>query len=197
LQVITDAELPAPLDRYTDAQLRAADPTLARLRRAYNESLDAVGNDGIAQLKAWPERVRAATEPQYSYTVRGREVRGDNYSETLSHNAIPKLAVPTYQDWGDVLRFLGNENLPGEYPFTAGVYPYRREEEDPIRMFAGEGMPERTNKRFHYLAGGHTAKRLSTAFDSTTLYGEDPDPRTGHLRAASAIRASRSRRSTT
>jgi methylmalonyl-CoA mutase len=177
LQAVGDKELPAPLERYTDGQLKSDDRTLASLRAAYNGALDAVGNDALAQLKSWPERVRAATEAQYSYTVRGREVRGENYSETLSHNTVPKIAVPTYQDWGDVLQFLGNENLPGAYPYTAGVYPYRREEEDPIRMFAGEGMPERTNKRFHYLASGHAAKRLSTAFDSTTLYGEDPDPR--------------------
>jgi methylmalonyl-CoA mutase len=177
LQAIGDAELPNPLERYGDPQLSIADGTLARLRGEYNAALEAVGSAAIAQLKAWPERVRSATEPQYSYTVRGREVRGDNYSETLSHNHVPKLAVPTFRDWGDVLCFLGNENLPGAFPYTAGVYPYRREEEDPIRMFAGEGMPERTNKRFHYLASGHAAKRLSTAFDSTTLYGEDPDPR--------------------
>jgi methylmalonyl-CoA mutase len=177
LQAIGDSRLPAPLERYADADLGCDERTLANLRAAYNAALDAVGHEALAQLRAWPDRVRAATDAQYSYTVRGREVRGENYTETLSHNAVPKIAVPTYQDWGDVLRFLGNENLPGAYPYTAGVYPYRREEEDPIRMFAGEGMPERTNKRFHYLASGHAAKRLSTAFDSTTLYGEDPDPR--------------------
>jgi methylmalonyl-CoA mutase len=109
--------------------------------------------------------------------VRGKEIRGDNYVETLSHNKVPKLAVPKYRDWGEQLRFLLKENLPGQFPYTAGVYPYRREAEDPTRMFAGEGGPERTNRRFHYVAGGHGAARLSTAFDSTTLYGEDPDER--------------------
>src|SRR6185295_19564124 len=108
LQAIGDAELPPALERYRDQQLATDDRTLARLRSEYNAALEAVGSDGMAQLKAWPERVRAATEPQYSYTVRGREVRGDNYTETLSHNQVSKLAVPTYQDWGDVLRFLGN-----------------------------------------------------------------------------------------
>ena len=112
-----------------------------------------------------------------SYTVRGKEIRGDNYVGTLSHNQVPKLAVPHFADWGEQLTFLLKENLPGQFPYTAGVYPYRREEEDPTRMFAGEGGPERTNRRFHYVAGGHGAARLSTAFDSTTLYGEDPDPR--------------------
>ena len=109
--------------------------------------------------------------------MRGREVRGANYTETLSHNKVPKLAVPQYRDWGDLLTFLLKEHLPGHFPYTAGVYPYRREEEDPTRMFAGEGGPERTNRRFHLLAAGHGAARLSTAFDSTTLYGEDPDER--------------------
>jgi len=85
--------------------------------------------------------------------------------------------VPRFSDWGEQLTFLLKENLPGQFPYTAGVYPYRREEEDPTRMFAGEGGPERTNRRFHYVAGGHGAARLSTAFDSTTLYGEDPDER--------------------
>ena len=109
--------------------------------------------------------------------MRGRELRGANYSESLSHNPIPKLAAPRLDGWGEILRFVQNENLPGAYPYTGGVYPYRREEEDPTRMFAGEGAPERTNRRFHYLASGHEATRLSTAFDSTTLYGEDPDLR--------------------
>ena len=90
---------------------------------------------------------------------------------------MPKLAVPKFRDWGEILHFILTENLPGAYPYTGGVYPYRREEEDPTRMFAGEGAPERTNRRFHYVAGDHGAARLSTAFDSTTLYGEDPDTR--------------------
>ena len=85
--------------------------------------------------------------------------------------------MPRAVDWGEILAFVFNENLPGAYPYTAAVYPYRREQEDPTRMFAGEGPPERTNRRFHYVAGDHAAARLSTAFDSTTLYGEDPDPR--------------------
>jgi methylmalonyl-CoA mutase len=120
---------------------------------------------------------KSATDDEYAYTVRGREIRGANYTETLSHNKVPKLAVPGYRDWGDLLTFLLKEHLPGHFPYTAGVYPYRREEEDPTRMFAGEGGPERTNRRFHLLAAGHGAARLSTAFDSTTLYGEDPDER--------------------
>ncbi len=93
----------------------------------------------------------------YSYKVRDRVVTGENYTREPQPRADPKLAVPKYKDWGEILRFLFLENLPGAYPYTAGVYPYRREEEDPTRMFAGEGAPERTNRRFHYLAGGHSA----------------------------------------
>jgi methylmalonyl-CoA mutase len=177
LEALGDPALPQPLDRYAGPQLDDADQTLARLRREYNAALDAVGGEGIALLKEWPGRARAATDPQYCYPVRGREVRGENYSETLSHQQVPKIAIPPYRDWGELLRFLLLENLPGAYPYTAGIYPYRREDEDPTRMFAGEGAPERTNRRFHYLAAGHKSARLSTAFDSATLYGEDPDER--------------------
>ncbi|EQD59126.1 methylmalonyl-CoA mutase, large subunit, partial [mine drainage metagenome] len=108
---------------------------------------------------------------------RGKTIHVDNYRESLSHQKIPKIAPPQYRDWGDLLRFLMRENLPGGYPYTGGVYPYRRTGEDPTRMFAGEGTPERTNRRFHYLSLGQPAARLSTAFDSVTLYGEDPAPR--------------------
>ena len=104
-------------------------------------------------------------------------MQGDNYIESLSHQKIPKVAAPHYRNWGELLRFLQKENLPGAYPYTAGIYPYRRTGEDPIRMFAGEGTPERTNRRFHYLSHGQKATRLSTAFDSVTLYGEDPHTR--------------------
>lgn len=179
LRTLADPALPAPLDRYPDAALadQAAEPAVIRLRGAYNDALDAVGVEGVNLLRQWPTQARSATEAQYVYSVRGREIRGENYTETLSHNRVPKLAVPQYRDWGELLSFLLRENLPGQFPYTAGVYPYRREEEDPTRMFAGEGGPERTNRRFHYVAGGNAAARLSTAFDSTTLYGEDPDPR--------------------
>jgi methylmalonyl-CoA mutase len=178
LRTLGDPLLPAHLDRFAGAALNdAADVTRSRLRDAYNDALDAIGPESVELLRRWPALAKSATDEQYSYVVRGREIRGDNYTKTLSHSSVPKLAVPQYRDWGEVLKFLLKENLPGHFPYTAGVYPYRREEEDPTRMFAGEGGPERTNRRFHYLAGGHGAARLSTAFDSTTLYGEDPDPR--------------------
>ncbi len=179
LKALRDAPLPAALDRYPAGALAAADADATRreLRSAYNQALDAIGNEGLEELKRWPERAKSVTEPTYTYQVRDKAVTGENYSQTLSHQRIPKIAVPRFRDWGETLHFLLTENLPGAYPYTCGVYPYRRTEEDPIRMFAGEGGPERTNRRFHYLAQGHGATRLSTAFDSTTLYGEDPDTR--------------------
>jgi len=178
LQALDDPDLPAPLERYADAALAdVEDASRARLRAAYNDALEAVGAEGVDLLRRWPAVAKSATDEEYAYVVRGREVRGGNYTETLSHNKVAKLAVPRFRDWGELLTFLLKEHLPGHFPYTAGVYPYRREEEDPTRMFAGEGGPERTNRRFHLLAAGHGAARLSTAFDSTTLYGEDPDER--------------------
>jgi methylmalonyl-CoA mutase len=177
LRALGDADLPAPLDRYAESTLGAGDATVQKLRRAYNAALDEVGAEGVALLREWPARREAAAADEYRYRVREREVRGPNYSESLSHLRLPKIATPGFADWGAQLAFLLTENLPGAYPYTGGIYPYRREDEDPTRMFAGEGMPERTNRRFHYLARGHQATRLSTAFDSTTLYGEDPDER--------------------
>jgi len=179
LRALHDAALPAPLERYSQDALNdaAADGTRRELRAAYNAALDSIGTHGIAELQRWPQRVKEITQQQYTYKVRERLVTGENYTLSLSNNPIPKLAAPKSGEWGEILAFILSENLPGSYPYTGGVYPYRREEEDPIRMFAGEGGPERTNRRFHYLAGGHGATRLSTAFDSTTLYGEDPDTR--------------------
>ena len=178
LRALSDPVLPAALKDYDEAGLRAeGDASLQALRRQYNESMAALSDRSRKLLREWPERVKATRADRYTYQVRGREISGDNYFETLSHQRVPKLALPALSDWGDQLRFLREENLPGGYPYTAGVYPYRRELEDPTRMFAGEGTPERTNRRFHYLSAGHPATRLSTAFDSVTLYGEDPDPR--------------------
>ncbi|HUN75189.1 MAG TPA: methylmalonyl-CoA mutase family protein [Steroidobacteraceae bacterium] len=176
LKALGEPGLPQPLEPIPESALEAPG-TLRALGAAYNRALDELGPEALAELKAWPARVRAATEETYSYEVRGRRLTGENYTESLARLRVPKLAVPRYRDWGEMLRFVLTENLPGAYPYTGGVYPYRREEEDPTRMFAGEGPPERTNRRFHYLAHGHSAVRLSTAFDSTTLYGEDPDTR--------------------
>ncbi len=125
----------------------------------------------------WNEKVNKYKSELYSFKVRGKEVNIRTHTESLSHSQIPKVALPKYQAWGDVLRWSLQENVPGEFPYTAGLYPFKREGEDPTRMFAGEGGPERTNRRFHYVSLDMPAKRLSTAFDSVTLYGNDPDHR--------------------
>ncbi len=178
LEVLEDPALPAPLEPYpTAAALGDEDGARGLLRQRYNAALEAMGSEAVALLREWPERVKSAEADTYTYTVRGRKVRGENYTHSLSQLRIPKLALPRHRDWGDRLRFLLTENLPGGYPYTGGVYPYRRTAEEPTRMFAGEGDPERTNRRFHYLARDQVATRLSTAFDSATLYGEDPDER--------------------
>ncbi|CAN1530509.1 Sbm Methylmalonyl-CoA mutase, N-terminal domain/subunit [Flavobacteriaceae bacterium] len=122
----------------------------------------------------WNEKVNTYKNPVYTFKVRDREIKMATHTESLSHSQIPKIALPKYQAWGDILRWCLQENVPGEFPFAAGLYPFKREGEDPSRMFAGEGGPERTNKRFHYVSAGLPAKRLSTAFDSVTLYGNDP-----------------------
>lgn len=128
-------------------------------------------------IDGWAEKVKKYTDDNFMYTVRGKEINVQSYTETLSHLKIPKIAMPRYHDWGDVLKWNLRENVPGEFPYAAGVFPFKRENEDPTRMFAGEGGPERTNKRFHYVSAGMPARRLSTAFDSVTLYGADPDVR--------------------
>mgnify|MGYP006423411745 FL=1 len=110
----------------------------------------------------------------YSFKVRDKEIKVRTHTESLSHSQIPKVATPVYRSWGDWLDWALQENVPGQFPYTAGIYPFKREGEDPTRMFAGEGGPERTNRRFHYVSLGMPAKRLSTAFDSVTLYGNDP-----------------------
>ncbi len=150
------------------------DRTLLTLRQRYNDAVQSLSNENLKLLREWPARLKSITDDVTHYEVRGKAIAVENYRESLSHQKIPKIAAPTYKSWGELLTFLGKENLPGYYPYTSGVYPYRRTGEDPIRMFAGEGTPERTNRRFHYLSQGLPAARLSTAFDSVTLYGEDP-----------------------
>jgi methylmalonyl-CoA mutase len=128
-------------------------------------------------LASWDELARNYTAEHFVFRVRDRDVRLPNHVRSLSGLAIPKVALPKYRSAGDRLRWLLQENVPGRFPFAAGVYPFKRTAEDPTRMFAGEGGPERTNVRFHYLSFGQPYKRLSTAFDSVTLYGEDPATR--------------------
>jgi methylmalonyl-CoA mutase len=128
-------------------------------------------------IQNWAAKVKTYKDPQYVFKVRDKEIKIDTHSESLSHQQIPKVALPKYTAWGDLLTWILQENVPGEFPYTSGLYPFKRTGEDPSRMFAGEGGPERTNKRFHYVSAGMPAKRLSTAFDSVTLYGNDPDLR--------------------
>ncbi|CAI8155852.1 MAG: Fused isobutyryl-CoA mutase [Polaribacter sp. SA4-10] len=125
----------------------------------------------------WQEKVEKYKKPIYTFKVRDKEINIETHTKSLSHSDIPKIALPKYRAWGDLLRWNLQENVPGEFPYTAGLYPFKRTGEDPTRMFAGEGGPERTNRRFHYVSLGMDAKRLSTAFDSVTLYGNDPGNR--------------------
>ena len=175
------AESLDPSVRWGDGQKDDAssgvDRSMLLLRQRYNAALKELSHEAIAQLRQWPQLYASVTAEVNEYQVRNKTIRVDNYRESLSHQKIPKVAPPKSKDWGELVGFLGKENLPGHYPYTGGVYPYRRSGEDPTRMFAGEGTPERTNRRFHYLSQGGAATRLSTAFDSVTLYGEDPAPR--------------------
>jgi len=179
LRDLEDPALPNALALYAAEHLTAADAdrTLLTLRQRYNDAVQSLSSDSLKLLREWPARLKSITDEFNEYKVRDKVIRVENYRESLSHQKIPKIAAPTFKSWGELLVFLGKENLPGEYPYTGGVYPYRRTGEDPIRMFAGEGTPERTNRRFHYLSLGQPAARLSTAFDSVTLYGEDPAER--------------------
>ncbi len=128
-------------------------------------------------LRNWEKLSAQYRNPVFSFKVRKKEINIDTHTHSLSKNQIPKVALPKYTAWGDLLKWMLQENVPGSFPFTSGIYPFKRKGEDPTRMFAGEGGPERTNRRFHYVSLDMPAKRLSTAFDSVTLYGQDPDER--------------------
>lgn len=128
-------------------------------------------------IEEWPQKAQQYADDFYIFKVRDKEIKIQTYHTSLSNSRVPKVSLPKYEAWGDLLKWGLKENVPGEFPYTSGVFPFKREGEDPTRMFAGEGGPERTNKRFHYVSKDMPAKRLSTAFDSVTLYGEDPDYR--------------------
>lgn len=147
------------------------------LAQEYEKIVSQMDYECRQKLQNWITTKALFTAEKYQFKVRDKIIEQDLYTETLSHLKIPKVALPKYQDWGDILRWILTENVAGEFPYSAGVFPLKREGEDPARMFAGEGNAERTNKRFHFLSMGMPAKRLSTAFDSVTLYGENPDRR--------------------
>lgn len=149
----------------------------ANLRSLYEELVGELRPEVRKIIEEWDTTTNNYRNEEFTYMVRNKEIKVANFIESLSHTKIPKISIPTFKDWGEIVRWTMRENFPGEFPYTAGVYPFKRTGEDPTRMFAGEGGPERTNKRFHYLSHGMPAARLSTAFDSVTLYGEDPDPR--------------------
>jgi methylmalonyl-CoA mutase len=150
---------------------------LKELIDRYNSLEKQLDADCKQQLQDWEKTVKLYKADKYQFQVRDKIIEQDLYTISLSNNRIPKISLPKYKDWGDILKWLMTENTPGFFPYTAGVFPLKREGEDPARMFAGEGGPERTNKRFHFVSQGLPAKRLSTAFDSVTLYGENPDYR--------------------
>jgi len=144
------------------------------LLKEYEEKLS---NDNKKILHNWENCKQEYKNDFFVFKIRDKEIKIKTTTESLSHTKIPKISMPKYSSWGDILKWNLLENVPGKYPYTAGVFPFKREGEDPTRMFAGEGGPERTNRRFHYVSMGLPAKRLSTAFDSVTLYGADPDVR--------------------
>jgi methylmalonyl-CoA mutase len=150
---------------------------ISHLQKLITELKKDLDGECLRILEGWEEKKRLYAAEEFIYLVRGKEIRVESYTESLSHLKIPKVCLPKWADWGEILRWCLQENVPGEFPYTAGVFPFKREGEDPTRMFAGEGGPERTNRRFHYVSAGLPAARLSTAFDSVTLYGEDPDYR--------------------
>ena len=167
-----EALLPFSIHKVADS------PThLEPLMEEFNQLLQRLDRPCLDLLEEWPDLVGRYRAETNAYEVRGRRIEVANFTESLCDQKIPKVALPRYKDWGAILRWRLLENVPGEFPYTAGVFPFKRKGEDPTRMFAGEGGPWRTNKRFHYLSRHADAKRLSTAFDSVTLYGEDPDRR--------------------
>jgi len=166
------SSVPETWEKLPEVDQEGVSSTLVTEHNRLLESLDAACRTLVESWDAWEEAYRGE---QFTYTVRGREISVTNHRETLSGTLVPKVARPRYEAAGDRLFWRLTEGAPGEFPYTAGVFPFKREAEDPTRMFAGEGTSERTNQRFHYLAASQPAKRLSTAFDSLTLYGENPD----------------------
>lgn len=165
------------IDTANESQSTHTDALIEQLQELYDKTALDLDPHNKVLLDHWPDKIEKYSGDEFTYTVRDKEVKVCTSSVSLSGNRIPKISLPRYQAWGDLLFWMLQENVPGEFPYTAGVFPFKRQGEDPTRMFAGEGGPERTNKRFHYLSKDLPAARLSTAFDSVTLYGADPDYR--------------------
>ncbi len=161
------------LERNTDTNKSL----IAGLEKEYKALEMDLDRHNLNIIETWEGKTKNYQNDFFIYKVRNKEIKVKTFTESLSHTKVPKIAVPKYKSWREILKWNLKENFPGEFPYAAGVFPFKREGEDPTRMFAGEGGPERTNKRFHYVSFGIPAKRLSTAFDSVTLYGEDPDVR--------------------
>ena len=159
------------------SKLTNKDEVLTALKNTYAEIEMGLDREVRHLLENWEAKKANYASDEFVYHVRGKEIRVPTKTKSLSGTKIPKVILPKFKDWGEVVRWCLQENVPGEFPYTAGVFPFKRKGEDPTRMFAGEGGPERTNRRFHYLSYGMPANRLSTAFDSVTLYGDDPDHR--------------------
>ncbi len=160
-----------------EAEGKGDESVIKAIEEAYAELELSLEGRNKKILANWAEKVKAYAADEYIYKVRNREIKVPTFTTSLSQTRIPRVSMPGFKSWGEILKWVLQENVPGEYPFTAGVFPFKRKGEDPTRMFAGEGNPERTNRRFHYVSLDMPAHRLSTAFDSVTLYGDDPDNR--------------------
>jgi len=165
------------IDTVKDQSIDEKETVITALENTYKEvELDLEGQ-AKRIIDNWATKKAAYEADEYIYKVRNKEIKVPTFTTSLSHSRIPRVVLPRYKDWGEIVQWSLQENVPGEFPYTAGVFPFKRKGEDPTRMFAGEGGPERTNRRFHYVSLDMPANRLSTAFDSVTLYGEDPDHR--------------------
>jgi len=162
------------MDTIKEMEVEDKDRLLKNLQESFEKVKLNLDPKNLKLIEEWPEKQKKYSDEIYTFKVRDKEIKMETHTESLSHTQIPKVALPKYKAWGDLLQWNLQENVPGEFPYTAGLFPFKRKGEDPTRMFAGEGGPERTNRRFHYVSMDLPAKRLSTAFDSVTLYGQDP-----------------------
>ncbi len=165
------------MDTLQTSDVEDKDRLIKTLQEVYSKTEIDLEPKNRQVLESWSEKKKKYTDEFYTFQVRNKEIKIKTHTPSLSHTQVPKVSVPKFEAWGEILHWALSENFPGEFPYAAGIYPFKREGEDPTRMFAGEGGPERTNKRFHYVSLSMPAKRLSTAFDSVTLYGQDPGHR--------------------